>query len=75
MKEQQFIRQVQKVEGEGRRELEKARERAETERVTREREHERALEELEDRLTRLLDENEDLRRKLERVEKNAWEHR
>jgi hypothetical protein len=33
------------------------------------------LEELEDRLNRLMDENEDLRRKLERVERTAWEHR
>jgi hypothetical protein len=30
---------------------------------------------LEDRLNRLMDENEDLRRKLERVERAAWEHR
>ena len=38
-------------------------------------EHERATEELEERYNRILDENEDLRRKLDRIEKNAWEHK
>ena len=75
LKEQQFVRQVHKLETDGRRELDKARERADTERLSRDRDHERAVEELEDRLNRQMDENEDLRRKLERVERAAWEHR
>lgn len=69
------MRQVQKLETDGRREVEKVKERAETERITREREHDRALEEMDERLNRLMDENEDLRRKVERIERNAWEHR
>ena len=69
------MRQVHKLETESRRELDKAKERADTERISRDRDHERAVEELEDRLNRLMDENEDLRRKLERVERAAWEHR
>lgn len=39
------------------------------------REQERAIEELEERLTRSLDEAEDLRRKLERVERAERENR
>lgn len=39
------------------------------------REYERALEEMEDRLTRVQDEGDDLRRKAERLEKSDWEHR
>ena len=39
------------------------------------REYERALEEIEDRLTRSQDEADDLRRKCERLEKREWEHR
>jgi predicted RNase H-like nuclease (RuvC/YqgF family) len=66
---------VQKVETEGRRELEKARERAETEKGTREREHERAIEEMDERVNRLMDENEDLRRKVDKLERTAWEHK
>jgi hypothetical protein len=69
------VRQVHKLETESRRELDKAKERADTERISLDRDHERAVEELEDRLNRLMDENEDLRRKLERIERTAWEHR
>ena len=73
MKEQQFVRQLQKVESEARRDIQRVKERAEAERVNKEREWQRTSEEIEERMQRALDENEDMRRKVDRAAKEGWE--
>jgi chromosome segregation ATPase len=75
MKEQQFLRQIHKIESEARKEGQRLQDKHESAIQTQRREYERSIEELEDRLTRSQDEADDLRRKAERLEKRDWEHR
>jgi len=75
MKEQQFIRQIHKVEADARKEAARLQERHDSNLSSKTREFERTIEELEERLNRQQDENEDLRRKVDRLERTSWEHR
>ena len=70
MKEQQFLRQVHKLEGELRKDTARLNERHEAQVAVKTREWERAIEELEERYMRAQDENEDLRRKITHLEKS-----
>jgi len=69
LKEQQFLRQVHKLEGDLRRETARLKERHEAQMTVKEREWERAIEEIEERYVRTQDENEDVRRKIASLER------
>ena len=75
MKEQQFLRQIHKIEGEAKRDAQRLSDKHESALSTRVREFDRTTEEIEDRLQRSLDEGDELRRKSERAERQAWEVR
>lgn len=75
MKEQQFLRQIQKTESESKHEVRRLQDKYDSMLLSRQREWERKLEELEERLGRAQDESEEARRKHERLEKEKWELR
>jgi colicin import membrane protein len=75
LKEQQFVKQVHKVESEARREAQVARDKVEAERAERVREVERVVEEYEERLARARDEAEEMRRRMDRAERAEEETR
>jgi tellurite resistance protein len=73
MKEEQFLRQVHKLESQTKSESKRLQERYESMMHTRQRENERTLQELEEKLSRSQDESDDYRKKSERLEKQVWE--
>lgn len=75
LKEQQFLRQVHKLEGDLRKETARLTERHNAQLTVKTREWERTIEEIEERYVRTQDENEDLRRKITNLERSLHELR
>ena len=75
MKEEEFLRQVHKLDSEQKADAKRLQERYESMMASRNRENERSLQELEDKLTHAQDECDEHKRNCDRLQKQVWEYK